>query len=85
MGICLDIGGKFSGAITGAMNTAAYSGAFLSSIIYGYLATRYGYTVPFIPMMVLMAIGTSLGLLVNAEQPVIDSSLLHRVNSKTAA
>jgi ACS family glucarate transporter-like MFS transporter len=71
MGICLDIGGNFGGAITGAMNTAAYSGAFLSSIIYGYLVTHFGYTVPFIPMVIFMAGATLLGLLVDADQPVI--------------
>jgi MFS transporter, ACS family, glucarate transporter len=71
MGICLDIGGKFGGAITGSMNTAAYAGAFFSSIIYGYLVAGYGYTVPFIPMIVLMAIGTALGWTVNATKNVI--------------
>ncbi len=71
MGICLDIGGKFGGAITGAMNTSAYTGAFLSSVIYGYLVASYGYTIPFIPMIVLMAIGTMLGLRVNASRTVV--------------
>ena len=74
MGICLDIGGKFGGAITGAMNTFAYGGAFLSSVIYGYLVASYGYTIPFIPMIILMAIGTTLGLRVNAEHSVIPDS-----------
>jgi sugar phosphate permease len=71
MGICLDIGGKFGGAITGAMNTSAYTGAFLSSVIYGYLVASYGYTVPFLPMIAFMAIGTMLGLRVNASRSVI--------------
>ncbi|MEO5924674.1 MAG: MFS transporter [Bryobacteraceae bacterium] len=71
MGICLDIGGKFGGAITGAMNTSAYTGAFLSSVIYGYLVAAYGYTVPFIPMIGLMAMGTALGLKIDASRSVI--------------
>ena len=57
--------------MTGAMNTASYLGAFLGSVIYGYLVASYGYTVPFIPMIVLMAIGTALGLFVDANQHVI--------------
>ena len=71
MGVCLDIGGKFGGAITGAMNTVAYCGAFLSSVIYGYLVAGYGYTVPFFPMIALMGTATALGWLVNATEHVI--------------
>jgi MFS family permease len=71
MGICLDMGGKYGGAITGTMNTAAYSAAFLSSVIYGYLVKEFGYTVPFLPMIVLMAAAAVFGLRVNAEQQVV--------------
>jgi sugar phosphate permease len=71
MGICLDIGGRFGGAITGAMNTAAYASAFLSSVVYGYLAARWGYTVPFLPMIVLMAMGALAGLAIDAERQVV--------------
>ncbi len=70
MGICLDIGGNFGGAVTGAMNTVAYLGSFLSSVIYGYLAASYGYNVPFIPMIALMAAATALSLAVDASQHV---------------
>jgi MFS family permease len=71
MSVCLDMGGKFGGAITGAMNTFAYLGAFLGSVAYGYLVASYGYAAPFIPMVILMAMGTLLGLVVNAERPVV--------------
>jgi sugar phosphate permease len=70
MGICLDIGGKFGGTITGAMNTAAYGAAFVSSVVYGYLVANFGYTVPFIPMILMMALGTLLGTRVNASEEV---------------
>jgi MFS family permease len=71
MGICLDLGGKYGGAITGAMNTAAYTAAFLSSVIYGYLVKEFGYTVPFIPMIAGMAAAAMFGMRVNAEQRVV--------------
>lgn len=72
MSACLDIGGKFSGAITGAMNTVVYLCAFLSSVIYGYLVNYFGnYTVPFVPMVAFMAAGTLIGLWVDAEQKVV--------------
>lgn len=79
MGACLDIGGRFSGAITGCMNTAAYGCAFLSSVIYGYLVNHFGnYAVPFIPMIFFMAVGALLGMAVDAEHPVVPESQLPR-------
>ena len=54
LGVCLDIGGKYAGAVTGAMNTATFIAAFLSSIAYGYIAKSFGYDAPFIPMIVLL-------------------------------
>jgi ACS family glucarate transporter-like MFS transporter len=74
MGVCLDIGGKFAGAITGAMNSSAFGCAFLSSVIYGYLVNRFGYAVPFIPMILCMAAATLIGLSIDAEQKVIPGS-----------
>jgi ACS family glucarate transporter-like MFS transporter len=72
MSVCLDIGGKFSGAVTGAMNTVVYLCAFASSVIYGYLVNNFGnYEVPFIPMIVFMVAGTLVALLVDAEQKVV--------------
>jgi MFS family permease len=72
MGVCLDMGGRYSGAVTGAMNSAAQSGGFLSSVLFGYLVNRFGnYTVPFVPMLALMAAAAVLGLWVDAERPVV--------------
>jgi len=70
MGACLDIGGKYAGAVTGAMNTAAYSGAFLSSVAYGYIVKAYSYEAPFIPIIAFLALGALLWLKVDAEQEV---------------
>jgi sugar phosphate permease len=75
MGVCLDIGGKFSGAITGAMNTAAYTGAFLSSVAYGYIVNAYGYEAPFLPMMLLLAVGALLWFKVDAQRLVIPQAV----------
>ena len=55
--VCLDIGGEYGGAVTGAMNSAAQMGSFVSSIAFGYLVEHYGsYNVPFIPMAALLAV-----------------------------
>ncbi len=71
MGICLDIGGSYSGAVTGAMNTAAFAAAFLSSVIYGYIVKSHGYDAPFIPMIALLAIGSLAWLTIDATRQVI--------------
>jgi MFS transporter, ACS family, glucarate transporter len=70
MGTCLDIGGKYSGAVTGAMNTAAYTGAFLSSVAYGYIVRGYGYEAPFVPIITFLALGALLWLKVDAQREV---------------
>jgi ACS family glucarate transporter-like MFS transporter len=71
MGVCLDIGGKYAGAVTGAMNTATYVAAFLSSVVYGYIVKSYGYDAPFIPMIVLLMISMLLWLRIDPAQDVI--------------
>lgn len=40
--ICVDIGGRNPGAVSGAMNMAGQAGSFLSSIAFGYLVTWLG-------------------------------------------
>jgi sugar phosphate permease len=46
--LCLDLAGDFSGSVTGVMNTLGNIGGALSAVIIGYLATAFGWTVPFI-------------------------------------
>ena len=46
--ICLDLAGDYSGSVTGVMNTLGNLGGALSAVLIGYLATHYGWTVPFI-------------------------------------
>ena len=45
--ICLDIGGNFSGSVSGVMNTFGNLGGAFSAVVIGYLATFYGWTYPF--------------------------------------
>jgi sugar phosphate permease len=46
--ICLDLAGDYAGSVTGVMNTLGNLGGALSAVLIGYLATHYGWTVPFI-------------------------------------
>jgi sugar phosphate permease len=46
--LCLDIAGDFSGSVTGVMNTLGNLGGAVSAVMIGYLATLFGWTVPFL-------------------------------------
>jgi MFS family permease len=46
--LCLDIAGDFSGSVTGVMNTLGNLGGAISAVMIGYLATIFGWTVPFV-------------------------------------
>ena len=55
---CLDIGGAYSGAIVGCMNTAAGVSGFVCSVAFGYIVGHTGnYNLPFIPMAALLLVG----------------------------
>jgi MFS transporter, ACS family, glucarate transporter len=44
---CIDIGGRFSGSVSGIMNMAGNLGAFSTSLAYPYLLAGFGSTKPF--------------------------------------
>jgi MFS family permease len=47
--LCLDIGGRYAGAISGAMNSAGQAGSFVCTVLFGYLVKWYGdYEAPLI-------------------------------------
>jgi sugar phosphate permease len=46
--LCLDIAGDFAGSVTGVMNTLGNLGGAISAVAIGYLATAFGWTVPFL-------------------------------------
>lgn len=66
-GVCLDLGRRHAGSLVGLMNTAAATGGLVSSIAYGYIVEWSGsYDAPFVPMAVLLAVGASLWLKIDA-------------------
>ena len=57
--VCLDIGGKHAGAITGAMNTAGQAGSFLTTVLFGHLVSAFGsYDLPLVPIVVMSVLST---------------------------
>jgi ACS family glucarate transporter-like MFS transporter len=72
--VCLDIGGEHGGAATGAMNSAAQAGSFVSSLAFGYLVEHYdSYNVPFIPMAALLVLGAWLWLKIDPKKSIPES------------
>jgi MFS transporter, ACS family, glucarate transporter len=61
--VCLDIGRRYAGAVTGAMNTAGQIGSFISSVSFGYMVAYFdSYNAPLIPMGVMMLVSAALFL-----------------------
>jgi nitrate/nitrite transporter NarK len=73
--VCLDVGRKYAGAVTGAMNTAGQIGSFLTSIAFGYLVTYFGtYNAPLIPMGVLTGMSALLWLKIDPTQELVKTT-----------
>lgn len=71
--VCLDVGKKYAGTVTGAMNTAGQIGSFLTSVAFGYMVTYFGsYDAPLVPMGVLTAISAVLWLKIDPTVQLIE-------------
>ncbi|WP_438480544.1 MFS transporter [Oleiharenicola lentus] len=69
--VCLDIGGRQAGAVSGAMNMAGQMGAFSTSVAFGYIVTKTGnYDLPLIPMAVMTVVAALMWLKIDATKPL---------------
>jgi MFS family permease len=70
--VCLDVGRKYAGAVTGTMNTAGQIGSFVSSVAFGYLVKySHSYDFPLIPMTVMLSISALLWLKIDPTKELI--------------
>ncbi len=70
--VCLDVGKKYAGTVTGAMNMAGQVGSFLSAVVFGYLVKFFGsYNTPLIPMSVMLFVSALLFLRIDPTRPII--------------
>lgn len=66
--VATDLGGKDSGAVTGAMNTAGLLGGTVTSLGIGYLVTSFhGYTIPVVILGCLLLTGSVVWLFIKVE------------------
>ncbi|MBS1832486.1 MAG: MFS transporter, partial [Acidobacteria bacterium] len=56
--LCVDLGGKHSGALSGAMNMAGQAGSFVSSVAFGYFIEWFGsYDRALMPLALMLILG----------------------------
>ena len=71
--VCLDTGRQHAGAVFGFMNTAAQISSVVSSIAFGYIVGYSGnYNLPFIPMVVTLAVGAVLWLKIDPAHQIFE-------------
>lgn len=83
--VCLDVGRKYAGTVTGAMNTAGQIGSFLTSVAFGYIVTHFGsYDAPLIPMGILTGISALLWFKIDPTIELIKEPEAIRPSAKAA-
>jgi MFS transporter, ACS family, glucarate transporter len=80
--ICIDVARKFPGSMGGAMNTAAHVGAFLSGVMFGYVAKISGsYDRPLFLMASVLGFGALMWLKIDPTQELIPEGQPEHVNA----
>ncbi|HYP15316.1 MAG TPA: MFS transporter, partial [Bryobacteraceae bacterium] len=70
--LCMDVGKRHAGAVSGAMNMAGQFGSFLSSVAFGYLVESWkSYNTPLILFAAMLAISSFLFTRINPEEPLV--------------
>lgn len=69
--LCLDIGGRHAGAVTGVMNTAGQFGGFLCTVVFGYLVAYFhSYNAPLFVIAMMLFISAALFSQIDATRPL---------------
>jgi len=68
--VAMDMGGTKSGAISRTMNTAGLTGAYISTVFFGYLASSYGYYLPVLYIGIMVLLGSFIWLKIDATQKI---------------
>ena len=69
--VCLDIGKRYSGTVTGFMNTAAQIGGAIALTVIGYFAGRKQWNIAILTMAVGLLISALLYLVIDASKPLV--------------
>lgn len=75
--ICTDIGRKFAGAVSGAMNTAGNIGGFICALVFGYVVDATGnYNMPLFVIAAMLLISSFLFLKLDPSKPLAEENTI---------
>lgn len=70
--VCLDVGRKYAGAMTGSMNMAGQFGSFISSLAFGYIVKYFGsYDLPLFPFSGFLIVSALLFTRIDPEEQLV--------------
>jgi MFS family permease len=70
--VCLDVGRKYAGAVTGSMNMAGQLGSFASSVAFGYMVKYFGnYNTPLVPMGAALLVSALIFLRIDPNRQIV--------------
>jgi sugar phosphate permease len=73
----MDVGGQFSGTVTGVMNMVGAIGGASTAVVYGTLFNRGLWVAPFVVSAAVMLLGALIWIfLINPEKSVIDGAIV---------
>ena len=73
--LCIDLGKRHAGTISGAMNTAGNIGGFCCGILFGELVQQSGnYNLPLYMIAVMLIVSAVLFAFINPEKPIISDT-----------
>ena len=72
--VCLDIGKKYAGTVTGSMNMAGQFGATIAAAAYGGMVARWGWNIPLIGLAGLSLVSALLWLLIDPTRQLVRES-----------
>jgi MFS transporter, ACS family, glucarate transporter len=70
--VCLDVGRKYAGVVTGCMNTVGNVGGAIAPLVVGYMVKSWGsWTAPFYVMSAVFVFGVAMWLLLDPRKSVL--------------
>jgi MFS family permease len=70
--VCMDVGGKYAGAVSGAMNSFGHTGGTLCSVLFGYLVSWYGsYNAPLFLIAAMVLVAAFLFAWIDPSRPLL--------------
>lgn len=73
--VCLDIGKRYAGTVSGSMNMAGQMGSTIAAAAYGGLVGKYGWDVPLIGLAVLSLVSALLWLVIDPTRQLVPQTV----------